>query len=313
MLTPQPQVSVVIPTYNCSAYLAEAVESVLAQTFRDFEVLVIDDGSTDDTAAVMRRYGPPVRYIRQSNRGVAVARNHGIEQSRGRYVAFLDADDTWLPHKLERQLAALAEQPACRACYSAFVNVSSDRRPLGVTRSERQGSALQDLLLRGNVIGTPSTVLCERSLTLAVGGFDPLLSLGADWDMWIRLGAFTEFFYVDEPLVWYRLHGTNMSRDATLLERDSLRVLQKGFAMPALPESIRQRRRVAFARNYMVLAGTYFHARRYRDFLRCAARAVALDLRQVSYLAAFPLRRLSRYQRGLAGQAGGPSCEQEGF
>lgn len=313
MLTPEPHVSVVIPTYNCSAYLTEAVESVLAQTFRDFEVLVIDDGSTDETAAVMRRYGPPVRYIRQPNRGVAVARNHGIEQSRGRYVAFLDADDTWLPHKLERQLAALKRHPDHRACYSAFVVVTSDLQPLGVTRSQRQGSALQDLLLRGNVIGTPSTVLCERSLTLAAGGFDPRLSLGADWDMWIRLGAFTEFLYVDEPLVWYRQHGANMSRNATLLEHDSLRVLQKGFAMPALPESIRARRRAAFARNYMVLAGTYFHARRYRDFVRCAARAVALDVKQVSYLAAFPLRRLSRCRRGLTGETGGPTCEQEGF
>ncbi|MCS6806057.1 MAG: glycosyltransferase [Blastocatellia bacterium] len=304
MPTPEPQVSVVIPTYNCAAYLGEAVESVLAQTYRDFEVVVIDDGSTDETEAMMRRYGPPVRYFRQPNRGVALARNHGIEQSRGRYVAFLDADDTWMPQKLERQLVALAGQPAYRACYSAFVTMTSDRRPLGVRRSQRRGSVWHDLLLYGNLIGTPSTVLCERSLALAAGGFDPLLSLGADWDMWIRLGALTEFLYVDEPLVWYREHGANMSRDAALLERDSLRVLQKGFAMAALPESLRMQRRAAFARNYMVLAGTYFHARRYGDFLRCAARAVALDVKQASYLAAFPLRWLSRRRSHLGSEIG---------
>lgn len=291
-----PEVSVVIPTYNSARYVIEAVNSVLAQTYQDFEVLVIDDGSTDETEAVMRRYQAPVRYIRQPNGGVAVARNRGITESRGRYVAFLDADDTWLPHKLERQLAALQGQPNYRACYAAFAVVDASLNPLGISRSQRQASALEDLLLRGNIIGSICTVLCERALFELVGGFDPALSQCADWDMWVRLAAQTEFLYLDEPLVTYRQHGTNMSRNAPLLESDSLQVLKKGFAMPDLPASLRAQQQAALARNYMVLAGTYFHAHLYWDFMRCAARAVTMDAHQIHYLAAFPARITSRWK-----------------
>jgi len=291
-----PEVSVIIPSYNSAKYLTDAVESVLNQTFRDYEVLVIDDGSTDDTEAVMRRYGEPVRYIRQPNSGVANTRNRGINESHGRYVAFLDADDTWRHDKLEAQFAALRRNPRYQTCYTAFTVVNSDLRPLCITRSRRHGGALEDLLLRGNVVGSVCTVLCDRSLLIATGGFDPSLSQCADWDMWVRIARRTEFLYLDLPLATYRQHGANMSRDAGLLERDSLRVLEKGFDMPCLGDSITKRRRAAFARNYMVLAGTYFHAGCYGDFFRCAARAVAMDVRQFSRLAAFPRRALKRLQ-----------------
>ena len=289
-----PEVSVIIPTYNCARYLTEAIDSVLSQTFKDFEVLVIDDGSTDDTGAVVSRYGAPVRYVRQENSGVAVARNRGIEESRGRYVAFLDADDTWFPCKLEQQLDAFDKNTGCRVCYSAFTVVDSTLVPLYINRSDRRGSALEDLLLRGNVVGSICTVLAERSLFSAIGGFDTTLSQCADWDIWVRLAVHTEFLYIDEPLVTYRHHGNMMSNNAPLLESDSVRVLEKGFAMPGIDPSLRARRRLGFARNYMVLAGTYFHARRYRDFGRCVARALALDIRQAGYLVRFPVRLASR-------------------
>ncbi len=298
-----PTVSVIIPTYNSAKYVIEAVESVLAQTYQDFEILVIDDGSTDETEQVLRRYKNPVRYIRQPNGGVAVARNRGIQESRGRYIAFLDADDTWLPHKLEQQINVLQQHPHAHACYSAFTIVDADLNPLGISRSQRQGSALEDLLTHGNIIGSICTVLCERSLFDEVGGFDPKLSQCADWDMWVRLAAHTEFLYLDEPFVTYRQHGTNMSRNAPLLEHDSLQVLTKGFAMPALSESLRAKRQTALARNYMVLAGTYFQARQYPDFVRCAWHAVTMDFHQISYLAAFPKRIAARLRTKQFGEA----------
>lgn len=291
------QVSVIIPTYNSARFLTNAIDSVFAQTFKDLEVIVIDDGSTDETESLMQEYGSAVRYIRQENRGVALTRNHGIDESRGRYVAFLDADDVWLPHKLELQLAALRGKNHFRACYSAYSVADDNLRPIAVNRSDRRGSALEDLLLRGNVVATPSTVLCERSLLDVAGGFDPAMSQCADWDMWVRLAAFTEFLYLDEALVTYRRHDQNMSRDASLLELDSILVLEKGFAMSGLPESLRAERRSAFARNFMVLAGTYFHAGRYADFARCVTRAVSMDVKQVAYLAEFPLRAMKRRPR----------------
>jgi glycosyltransferase involved in cell wall biosynthesis len=288
------EVSVIIPTYNSACFLTDAIDSVLAQTLKDFEVIVIDDGSTDETESMMQKYGSAVRYIRQENRGVALTRNRGIDQSRGKHVAFLDADDVWLPHKLERQLAALSSRKDFRACYSAFSVADDNLRSIAVNRSDRRGSALEDLLLRGNVVATPSTVVCERSLLELAGGFDPVMSQCADWDMWVRLAALTEFLYLDEVLATYRRHDGNMSRDASLLERDSILVLEKGFAMSGLPESLRTMRRAAFARNFMVLAGTYFQAGRYGDFARCATKSVSMDVKQLAYLVEFPLRAMKR-------------------
>jgi len=289
-----PEVSVIIPSYNSAKYLTDAVDSVLNQTFREYEVLVVDDGSTDNTEAVMRGYRGPVRCIRQRNSGVAAARNCGIKESRGRYLAFLDADDTWRHDKLEAQVRALRRNSVFRACYTAFTVVGPDLTPIGVKRSHREIASLEDLLLRGNVIGSICSVVCERSLFETAGGFDPSLSQCADWDMWVRISTLTEFLYLDEPLVTYRQHAANMSRDACLLERDSLRVLDKGFDMPSLDIDLRRKRRAALARNYMVLAGTYFQAGCYGDFVRCAARAVAMDFRQLGHLTAFPLRACSR-------------------
>lgn len=298
-----PEVSVIIPTYNSSHYVTEAIDSVLRQTFRDFEIIVIDDGSTDDTQSLMSRYGSPVRYIRQANGGVSHARNRGIEESRGRYVAFLDADDTWLPNKLEKQMDAISKQPYFKACYSAFMNVSCDLTPVGVNRGMRRNIALEDLLLRGNVVGSICTLISERTLFDSIGGFDAALSQCADWDMWVRMAAETDFLYIDEPLVTYRQHDSNMSRNAPLLERDSLRVLEKGFLMSDLSPTIGSRKREAFARNYMVLAGTYFYSHMYSDFVRCATKAMAMDFRQARYLAAFPFRVVSRMCAGKAAES----------
>jgi glycosyltransferase involved in cell wall biosynthesis len=291
-----PEVSVIIPTYNSARYLRQAVDSALAQTFTDYEILVIDDGSTDRTEELMSLYRASVRYIRQRNGGVAAARNRGIAESRGRYVAFLDADDTWYPNKLERQISALGILGGFRLCYSGFTLVAPDLTPIRQVQSRRRDSALEDLLLRGNIVGSICAVVCERALFKLVGDFDPSLSQCADWDMWVRLATLTEFLYVDEPLVTYRQHNSNMSRQVSLLEHDSVYLLKKGFAMPGLAGFLRARRQEALARNYMVLAGSYFGVGRYGDFARCAARAVAMDFRQLDYILDYPARFAARWR-----------------
>ena len=287
----------VIPSYNAARYLPAALGSVLPQGDALREVLVVDDGSTDDTRAIVMSHGPRVRYIYQPNRGVSAARNLGIAESCGRYVAFLDADDTWLPGKLSRQAAALRRAPECGLCYSALLVVDCDLNVLGVRRTSRKGSALEDLLTRGNFVGSTSPVLCERSLLERVGGFEVTLSQCADWDLWIRLAAVTEFLYLDDPLVTYRQHSSNMSRDARLLEKDSVRVLEKGFALAGLPRELRARKKQAFGRNDAVLAGSYFQAGLWRDFARCAARAFVRDPRQSGRFLAYPIRAARRRMR----------------
>jgi glycosyltransferase involved in cell wall biosynthesis len=285
-------VSVIVPTYNSAHFLSAAIQSVLAQSYRDFELIVVDDGSRDHTPRVVASFGDRVRYLRQENAGVSVARNRGIAESSGRYVAFLDADDTWMPSKLQRQRDALEAEPTRRLCYSAFEVVDEKLSAIEIRRSRRQGSALEDLLTRGNVVGSICTVMCERALIDEVGGFDVTLSQCADWDLWIRIAARTEFIYLDEPLATYRQHGQSMSRQVRLLENDSLRLLEKGFGLPGIEPALARRRRHAFARNYMVLAGSHFGTGAYGAFLRCAALAIALDPRQFAYLAAFPRRRM---------------------
>jgi glycosyltransferase involved in cell wall biosynthesis len=292
-----PQVSVVIPSYNSAGYIVAAVESARAQTFTDIEILVVDDGSTDDTRAVVAPYetvsGTPVRYIHQANAGVSAARNKGIAQSRGRYVAFLDADDLWLPQKLERQMAALAANPAAGACHTANFLVDDNLNPLGEHHCPRVGAVLEDLLFRGNAVGTPSSVVVEKRWLEKTGGFNDAFSHSADWDMWIRLAQHTEFVYVDEPLLKYRWHANNMSRNVPLIESDTLAALRAAFDDPALPVSLRKRRAEAIGRQWMVVAGCYFQAGRRGDFLRCAFQSVRQHPAQLSYLLKYPLRRLN--------------------
>ncbi len=289
-----PEFTVVVPAWNAALYLATAVESALAQREVELEVVVVDDGSTDETGSILAGFGPPVRMVRQENQGVAAARNRGIAEARGKFVAFLDADDLWEPGKLGRQSRALRDAPGARASASAFM-VVDDRGGVLATRGGPTAVPLLDaLLLEGNVIGTPSSVVVERALLETTGGFDPALSQCADWELWIRLALSSGFAVVAEPLVRYRQHAGNMSRSVPLLAKDSRRVLDKAFARTDLPPALRKRRREALGRNERVLAGSYYRAGLYADFLRCAARAVLYSPREVGYLAGMPLRRLGR-------------------
>lgn len=287
------KVSVVIPTYNSVKFVTEAIDSVLAQTFTDFEILVIDDGSKDETREVLaEKYGKLIRYLYKENGGVSTARNFGIENAKGKYIAFLDADDIWLPEKLEKQMRAFAENPKFKAGYTSLRKVTDDLKPIGIIENERTDSLIEDLLLKGNIVGSPSSVIYLRELFKISGGFDKTLSQCADWEMWIRLAIQTDFIFIKEPLVNYRIHASNMSKNASLLEKDSLLLMEKGFALPELPESLKKKRKKGFAKNYMVLAGTYFHVGQYKDFLRCLWKSAIWDFGQITYILKFPLRQL---------------------
>ncbi|HYL81892.1 MAG TPA: glycosyltransferase, partial [Candidatus Acidoferrum sp.] len=191
-----PLVSVIIPTYNSAGFVVEAVRSVLAQTHSPVEIIVVDDGSTDATAESLRPYAERIRYLYQQNRGVAAARNAGIAVARGDLLAFLDADDMWVPDKLERQLACLDRRPQvgvthadARHCY-----VDSGRQcarpPLA---RQFDGNCYTDLFF-GNRIVT-SSVMVKRHCLEAVGGFDETIRAASveDYDLWLRLARRYEF------------------------------------------------------------------------------------------------------------------------
>ena len=287
--------SVVIPAYNAARTVGAAVDSVLTQTAGELELIVVNDGSTDDTARIVgSRSDPRLRCVTTPNQGVAAARNHGIALSSGDYVAFLDADDVWKPEKLARQVRAMQHDPACGLSFVTAQLVDDELRPVGVDLAADRVDYTKALLIEGNVIaGSASSAVLRRDALEAAGPFDVDLSQCADWDLWLRLSRLTRFRLIVEPLVLLRAGPGTMSSDPALLERDTFRLLEKFFADPASAPYHHLRRR-AYANHRAICSGSYLHARQLRDALRCLALALVGDPRTAARLVTLPVRWLRR-------------------
>lgn len=197
-----PTVSVVMPAYNAAGFVRRAVDSVLAQTWADLELLVVDDGSTDGTQGVLASYGDKLHLLAQPNAGPAAARNHGLQRTRGEYVAFLDADDHWHPRKLERQLQLMQSRPELGFCSTATKVVSESGAAVGDWPCGIGNDRLPDVLFvrSAAISGSTSGVLARRTLLLEAGGFDESLRGFEDPDLWIRLSARAGYACIPEPL-----------------------------------------------------------------------------------------------------------------
>ena len=279
-MTVASEVSAVLPVHNGSAYLADAIESILGQTRPPIECVVIDDGSTDGTPEVVRRFGREVAYVRQDRTGVSGARNRGAALARGTLVAFLDHDDVWLATKLERQVEALRDADAMMSlCAVEVVDTH------GTVLRRQRLCAREDFLTGMLMFDGTETVSCSsagvvrRDQLLRMGGFDPRLSVSADWDLLFRTLLAGAVAYVDEPLVRYRVHGANMSDDIAAMERDMTYAFAKAFADPRLPPALRARKRYAYARLYRMLAGSYAGSHRPGAALRTLAVSLRNDPR----------------------------------
>ncbi len=194
-------VSVIIPAFNAASCIRRAVDGVLSQTWRELEIIVVDDGSTDETLEVMAAYGAQVRVLSQANGGPSVARNRGLIEARGRYVAFLDADDYWRPEKLARQVALLDAQPATGFCSTATSVVDPQGEAVRDWPCCHEEPLLETLFIHSAAVsGSTSGVLARRELLLEVGGFDECLRGFEDPDLWIRLAARTAYACIPEVL-----------------------------------------------------------------------------------------------------------------
>lgn len=206
-------VAIVIPTHNSRALLAAAVDSVLRQTLRGWELLIVDDGSTDDTPAFLQSLDDSrIRWLRNDvARGPSVARNLAILGTGGEYIAFLDADDEWDPPKLERQVAAMKANRRAVLAYTDYARLMTGSEPqpnaLAAYKHVAEGEAFADLL-QENFVCT-STAMVRRSELSRAGLFDPVLRYAQDYDLWLRLARIGELCYVPECLATYRLHGAN--------------------------------------------------------------------------------------------------------
>jgi glycosyltransferase involved in cell wall biosynthesis len=252
-----PAVSIVLPTFNQARWLDGAIESVRRQTFADWELLVVDDGSTDDTPAIAARYADDarIRYLPGPRTERAAARNRGIAASSGGLVAFLDTDDRWLPEKLDRQVAALAAARDAGLCYTIARFVDAGDRPLALRKPPRAVAGnLFPALMRANLIIIASVVARRRCLD-EVGGFDETLPVYGceDWDVWLRIARRHPITVVDDELTLYRVHAGNTPVESLLAS--GLAVLDRRYAEPGTAEAAGLSRAAARARLRWYLAG----------------------------------------------------------
>lgn len=220
-----PLVSIVIPAYNCSRYIKETIESMLGQEgANDIEIIVINDGSTDNTGDIARSFGSPVRVIDQVNAGVCVARNHGMREARGAFIAFVDHDDYWLPNKLANQLAAFENHPQVDVVFSGLIwwlpnendgtfespsAYSKHAQPQGIDE-EFTGWIYHQMLLE--CCPLTSAALIRSTAAIAVGGFDESLPFSEDWDFFLKLSRVSQFLKLKEETTLYRQHPSQGSR-----------------------------------------------------------------------------------------------------
>jgi len=237
----EPRISVIIPAFNHAAYLAQGIDSVLAQTLPPAEVVVVDDGSTDATPAVLAPYAGRIRVLRQANAGVSAARNRGAAEARGDWLAFMDADDAWEPDRLETMAAFRRDHPDVRVVATAARVMDAAGSPTGSILprgAPPDRITTLDLLTEDKGSINSAGVLVDRGEFLETGGFDRDLAAVADCDMWLRLSRRGPIGFVARPLLLYRVHAANMSGDRLSNAREWLRMLAK-FAQ-AEPEFVRR-------------------------------------------------------------------------
>jgi glycosyltransferase involved in cell wall biosynthesis len=278
----EPLVSVVMPAYNVAWCIARAVDSVLAQDFRACELIVVNDGSTDGTRALLEGYGAAITVINQENRGMSAARNAGIRRARGTYVAFLDADDWWLAGKLSRQVDLMHGRPEIGFSSTTVRVEDDDGRLLNLWRCPNGSTEILATLFAQNaaIAGGCSAVMARRDLLDRVGLFDESLRGFEDPDLWMRLAAVSGYACIDETLAVILRREQSVSRNLDSMRVAALRSMRKNRAL--LPPGLRGR----FWRS--CLAGVY------TDYAKPAYRAGRLGLAYADTLRALMLSPMGR-------------------
>ena len=221
------RISVIVPTYNRAHTLPRALDSILCQSLPPEEIIVVDDGSTDSTEALIRHGYPQIRYLRQPNGGVSRARNLGIAAASGDWIALLDSDDAWLPGKLAAQQAALGDHPDTRLCHTEEIWIRKGRRVNQMDKHAKSGGHIFRACLPRCVI-SPSSALLHRSLFDGFGTFDEDLPACEDYDLWLRICATEPVAYVPEPrILKYGGHPDQLSRQHWGMDRFRIRALEK--------------------------------------------------------------------------------------
>lgn len=271
-----PLVSVIIPSYNAGKFIAAAVDSVLGQTYKNYEIVVVDDGSTDNTKEVLKPYidQGKIRYIYQENKKQAAARNNGIKHSRGELLAFLDADDVWLPGKLELQVPLFRDEEVGMVYGNGVIWENGSERPRSPTKGPQKGNIFYPLMVYGSHIWA-STVILRRECVDKVGLFNESKSyVGTeDYDMWLRVAYHYKVDYVPEVVEKYRIHGDNVSLDTDVMFNDQITVVKDVARLFHIPKSSLDG---TLARIYFELSYRLIEEVRYKEALKYALLTVFL-------------------------------------
>lgn len=235
-----PTISVIIPTYNGEKTIQKTIESVLKQTFTDFEVIVINDGSEDRTLDIISKFNDPrIKVFSYPHAGGNVSRNRGLETAVGEFVSFLDADDIWTPDKLARQLQALQENELAKVAYSWTDLIDENGEFLFSGMHITANGDVYEQLFLANFLENGSNPLIYREALIKLGGFDKSLSAGQDWDMWLRLAQEFNFVAVPSVQILYRISPGTVSSNLTRQEKACIRVLERAYqARPSLGKHI---------------------------------------------------------------------------
>jgi glycosyltransferase involved in cell wall biosynthesis len=260
-----PAVSIIIPAYNAEAFIKETIHSVLDQSFSNFEVIVVDDGSKDQTIEILEQIQDPrLRVYSYANGGVAVARNRGISHSTGELISFLDADDLWTTDKLEKQLNALETHPEAGVAYSWTQFIDLEARPLYAQEPVFFEDNVYAQILVSNFTANGSNMLIRRQFVEAIGGFDHDVRPAEDWDYAIRLAAVCPFVLVPQYQILYRQTFQSQSSKIDVMEKSSLAIIEKAYQ--AAPVELRPLKSKSLGNTYRYLTKTcLLHTHNDRD------------------------------------------------
>lgn len=289
-------ISVVITNYNYGRFVSQAIQGVLAQTVPIREIIVVDDGSTDNSREVVARFGEQVKFIDQENQGVGAARNTGAKNSSGEFIAFLDADDIWLPNKMEEQLKVFAadENIGLVSCGMREFDTRTGETIKMYLPDKSEWSAYNILLRQHSILGGGSANVARRAIFEKAGGFDQNREMhpAEDWEFCYRMALAGKVVCVLKILVDYRNHGGNGHLKTARMERAMLLSYEKIFA--AAPPEFAALKQKCYGDLHTVLAGSYFQAGDYLPFLKHSVKGIRMNPLKIAHYLAYPVRAAKR-------------------
>lgn len=283
-------VSVIIPTYNREGMVCDAINSVFAQSYQNIEIIIVDDGSTDNTREVINSIQDSrIKYIYQDNAGVSAARNRGINNATGDYIALLDSDDLWYPEKIEKQIKLFNQNPeagVCR-CWTKYITFSGEEIRTLTCRLPSKENLIRNFLLNPDTIyfGTLSFLVKKKCFD-NVGYYNEKMSYAEDWDMLFRLALYYEFINVDEILASVRVNAGSVSRaiDVSKLEEDFIRFLDHSFSNPLLPKNVLTVKDKAYGNMYCNIAyQALYKAKNYMISRNCLMKSFKYSPDKIFY------------------------------